>query len=48
MLTVSAAAHAQEMYGGLAEQQPRVDRLTGATVVAHDQLGALARDARRI
>ncbi|KAL4421487.1 hypothetical protein ABPG75_010778 [Micractinium tetrahymenae] len=41
-------AMSKEMYGGLAEQQPRVERLTGATVVAHDQLGTLARDARRI
>ncbi len=38
----------QELHTGLAEQQPVVERLTGATAVTHDQLGKLAQEARRI
>lgn len=38
----------QEMNSELAEQAPRIDRLQGAAATTHDQLGSLAREARRI
>ncbi|KAL4432230.1 hypothetical protein ABPG77_005992 [Micractinium sp. CCAP 211/92] len=41
-------AMSKELHTGLAEQQPVVERLTGATAVTHDQLGKLAQEARRI
>ena len=38
----------QDMHGELSEQQPRVERLQGAAAAAHDQLGALSREAQRV
>ncbi|PSC68702.1 Synaptosomal-associated 25 isoform A [Micractinium conductrix] len=41
-------ATSQDMHGELSEQQPRVERLQGAAAAAHDQLGALSREAQRV
>jgi hypothetical protein len=38
----------QEMYGEMVEQHPRIEGLQDRAAATHDQLGTLARDARRI
>jgi hypothetical protein len=40
--------HPQEMHSEMAEQEPRVELLQDRVAAAHDQLGSLAREARRV
>ncbi len=47
-LTHHAPLPLQEMHGEMAEQEPRLDALHDRAAAAHDQLGSLAREARRI